>query len=83
MNKKIDKGTLIRTLLLFVALINQTLALLGFTEIPIGEEEITSTVDLAYLLGSMIFTIVTSLVAWWKNNDVTRKARARRVKEGK
>ncbi|MFP7225670.1 phage holin [Priestia filamentosa] len=83
MNKKIDKGTLIRTLLLFVALINQTLALLGFTEIPISEEEITSTVDLAYLLGSMIFTIVTSLVAWWKNNDVTQKARARRVKEEK
>lgn len=83
MNRKIDKGTLTRTLLLFVALLNQSLIMFGFTEIPIGEEEIMSAVDLAYLFGSTVFTIVTAVVAWWKDNAISREARAKKAQGGK
>ncbi|WP_156177982.1 phage holin [Bacillus sp. SA1-12] len=69
----LDKGTVIRTVLLFVALINQSLIMFGKSPIPIVEGHVTSLIDGVYLLGSMVFTIVTSLLAWFKNNYVTEK----------
>ncbi|KKI90538.1 hypothetical protein WQ54_21615 [Bacillus sp. SA1-12] len=69
----IDKGTGIRTVLLFVALINQSLILFGKSPIPLEEGQITSLMDGIYLVGSMLFTIVISLIAWFKNNYVTEK----------
>ncbi|MGE6627358.1 phage holin [Bacillus pumilus] len=71
--KNFDKGTVIRTVLLFMALINQTLIIFGKPVLPIEEDQITSLAETLYLAGSMIFTIVTTLMAWFKNNYVTPK----------
>ncbi|KIL23705.1 hypothetical protein B4127_2638 [Bacillus pumilus] len=71
--KNIDKGTVIRTMLLFMALINQALILFGKPILPISEDQVTSLAETLYLAFSMIFTLVTTLVAWFKNNYVTSK----------
>ncbi|MEK4788411.1 MULTISPECIES: phage holin [Bacillus] len=73
--KTFDKGTVIRTVLLFMALINQTLIIFGKPVLPIEEDQITSLAETLYLAGSMIFTIATTLVAWFKNNYVTDKGK--------
>ncbi|MBU8697573.1 phage holin [Bacillus pumilus] len=73
--KTFDKGTMIRTVLLFMALINQTLIIFGKPVLPIEEDQITSLAETLYLAFSMIFTIVTTLVAWFKNNYVTDKGK--------
>lgn len=61
-----DKGTLIRTIVLAAALVNQILVSKGFDTIPFGSEELTEYLSLA-------FTIGTSLWSWWKNNYVSKK----------
>ncbi|MGM0964747.1 MAG: phage holin [Bacillota bacterium] len=73
--KTFDKGTVIRTVLLFMALINQTLIMFGKPVLPISEDQVTSLADTLYLAFSMIFTIVTTLMAWFKNNYVTEKGK--------
>ncbi|AMM89686.1 hypothetical protein UP15_12065 [Bacillus pumilus] len=73
--KTFDKGTVIRTVLLFMALINQTLIIFGKPVLPIEEDQITSLAETLYLAFSMIFTIVTTLLAWFKNNYVTEKGK--------
>jgi len=73
--KNFDKGTVVRTVLLFIALINQTLILFGKPILPISEDQVTSLADTLYLAFSMIFTIVTTLMAWFKNNYVTEKGK--------
>ena len=70
---KFDKGTVIRLGLLLIALINQSLIALGYPIIPISEELFTNLIDALYLIGSIVFTIVTAIVAWYKNNYVTKK----------
>ena len=66
-NTKITSGTIIRTIVLIVALINQILTSTGHSIIPITDEQIDSVV-------SIIFTIVASVIAWWKNNSFTKAA---------
>jgi SPP1 family holin len=66
--KNIDKGTIVRTVVLFVALINQGLAAFGYSVLPFNNDEIE-------LFVSTLFTVVTALIAWWKNNNITREAR--------
>ncbi|AGN35807.1 phage holin [Bacillus paralicheniformis] len=73
--KNLDKGTVIRTVLLFVALVNQTLIMFGKSALPISEDQVNTLADALYLAGSTIFTIVTTLVAWFKNNYVTSKGK--------
>lgn len=63
---KMDKGTFIRTIILFVALINQFLVASGLNPIP-GSE------DVWYEVISAILTFVTGTIAWFKNNYVTAK----------
>jgi SPP1 family holin len=64
----IDKGTYIRTIVLAVALINQFLTAFGLTKIP-------GTSDEQILVVSTIFTTVTSIIAWFKNNYLTAKGK--------
>lgn len=66
--KRIENGTIIRTLLLVLALLNQTLVLSGYSALPIEDAQLEN-------LLTIVFTLVTSLAAWWKNNDITRNAR--------
>ncbi|MCY7835189.1 phage holin [Bacillus haynesii] len=73
--KNLDKGTVIRTVLLFIALVNQTLIMFGKSALPINEDQVNTLADALYLAGSTIFTIVTTLVAWYKNNYVTSKGK--------
>jgi SPP1 family holin len=65
---KVDTGTIVRTVVLFVALINQGLAAFGYSALPFGDKEIE-------LFISTIITVVTALISWWKDNNITRKAR--------
>ncbi|MDH6561252.1 SPP1 family holin [Bacillus sp. TBS-096] len=73
--KTFDKGTVIRTVLLFIALINQTLVMFGQTVLPISEEQVQTAGEVLYVAGSTIFTMVTAVTAWFKNNYVTYKGK--------
>lgn len=64
---KISAGTIARTIILCLALINQVLTATGHSMINIADEDVN-------LLVSTIFTIVTAIVAWWKNNSFTHEA---------
>lgn len=64
---KVSKGTIIRTVCLILALVNVTLEMFGKKVIPVSNEQISDVI-------SVIFTIVTSLVAAWKNNSFTEEA---------
>ncbi|MCY9671787.1 MULTISPECIES: phage holin [Bacillus] len=76
--KNFDKGTVVRTVLLFIALINQGLIMFGKPVLPISEDQVTSLAETLYLAFSMIFTLVTTLVAWYKNNYVTSRGKAQK-----
>jgi len=65
---EITVGTIARTLILFLALINQLLSASGHAVIPIENETIEAMVSTAA-------TIVFALIAWWKNNSFTKAAR--------
>lgn len=64
-NVKID--TIVRTVVLVVALINQALTLSGHSILPISDEQISEVITL-------VFTVGASLWAWWKNNSFTKNA---------
>ncbi len=66
-NIKCTKATVIRTVLLIAALINNFLTIGGHSVLPIDDEEITQLV-------SALFTGITSIMAWWKNNSFTEEA---------
>lgn len=64
---KISSGTIARTIVLILALVNQVLSVLGYKIIPIEDEQINDFI-------TMLFTIGSALVAWWKNNSFTEAA---------
>ena len=64
---KIKTETIIRTIVLILALINQVLAIMGKGQIPITEDEV-------YQLVTLLITIGSALWAWWKNNSFTLPA---------
>lgn len=70
-----DKGTIIRTIVLAVALINQICFMFGKTALVIDEQQVSDLVNTWYAAGTMAFTIVTTLIAWFKNNYVTEKGK--------
>lgn len=61
------KETLIRTVILILALVNQFLMLKGHSILPIEETEVNELISVAW-------TVVSALVAWWKNNSFTPEA---------
>lgn len=64
---KVQKATIIRTVVLVIALINQILTSTGHSPLPFDDEQTSELV-------SLIFTSATSLWAWWKNNSFTMPA---------
>lgn len=64
---KIKTETIIRTIVLILALVNQVLAIYGKEVIPVTEDEV-------YQLVTLIVTIASTLWAWWKNNSFTQAA---------
>ena len=65
----ISTGTIIRTVVLIVALINQVLTMTGHSVLPFDEQQITDGL-------SMLFTAAAALWAWWKNKSFTKAAQA-------
>lgn len=65
--KNITAGTIARTIVLIIALINQMMLLLGKQIIDISDDNI-------YEVISILFTIGASAAAWWKNNSFTENA---------
>lgn len=66
---KVSAGTIARTACLALALVNQVLTVTGHSIIPIQDEDIQ-------MLVSLLFTIITAVVSWWKNNSFTEAALA-------
>lgn len=63
----ISADTIARTVILVVALLNQVLAILGKGTINIAENDL-------YQVISLLFTIGSTIAAWWKNNSFTPAA---------
>lgn len=63
----ITSGTIARTIILVLALVNQILTAMGHSVINISDESINTLISTG-------FTIVTAVIAWWKNNSFTQSA---------
>lgn len=66
-NHAVTVGTIIRTVVLVIALVNQILTAAGASPLPIDDET-------AAQLISTVATVAASLAAWWKNNSFTAEA---------
>ena len=66
--KKTDVGTITRTILIIIALINQGLVIAGKNPLPFEDDQIAQVISFG-------FTTVTALIAWWKNNNFSREAK--------
>lgn len=64
---KVSKETIIRTIILAIALLNQVLTAAGKNPLPFSNEEIYEGLTLALTVGSTVW-------AWWKNNSFTKNA---------
>lgn len=64
----ITAGTLARTIILALALINQILSATGHPVLPIEDAQVETLVSTAW-------TVIAALVAWWKNNSFTAAAK--------
>ncbi|WP_373284310.1 phage holin [Virgibacillus oceani] len=60
-----DKGTIIRTAALLFALVNQVLVIYGKSPLPIDSEVVEQ-------FAASLITIITAVIAWFKNNYVTK-----------
>ena len=67
MKENITAGTIARTLSLLLALVNQVLTAKGHNIIDISDDTINTLIATG-------FTVVTALLAWWKNNSFTPAA---------
>ena len=65
--KSIKADTIARTIVLALALINQVLAIVGKDVLPFTEDNV-------YQICTLIATLITSGIAWWKNNSFTQAA---------
>lgn len=64
---KPTKGTIIRTALLLLAIINNLLSIFGKPVLPITDEQLE-------LIVSTIITVAMAIINWWKNNSYTAEA---------
>lgn len=64
---QVKTGTVIRTLCLILALINQILSATGKPLLPIDDSQVETVVTETAL-------VITALWSWWKNNSFTKNA---------
>lgn len=69
---KIDIGTKVRTVALFIAVINQLLVVFDISPIPFNAEKVE-------MVASAVVLAVTAVWAWWKDNDITKKTRLKKT----
>ena len=62
-----SRGTIARTIVLFVALINQVIVMLGGDALPFDDTQVYEAV-------STLLTAGAAIVAWWKNNSFSQQA---------
>ena len=62
---------IIRLLVTFVLVINAGLTAKGLNPIPFDESAVTDVLTQLFAAGSIVWS-------WWKNNNVTKKARAQK-----
>lgn len=67
--EKVTVSTIIRTVCLVLALVNQGLSIAGYSPLPIEDETVSQVI-------SLIATVIAALTAWWKNNSFTQAALA-------
>lgn len=67
MSQKVTPATIIRTIVLALALINQTLTAIGKNPLPFAENDVYEFLTLAVTIGAAIWS-------WWKNNSFTKDA---------
>lgn len=65
--KNVKASTIIRTVILVLALVNNGLVMAGKGPLPIEDAQVE------LILGE-VFTIAASVWAWWKNNSFTTAA---------
>lgn len=65
--KKVNAGTVARTIILALALINQILMVSGHPVLPIEDEQVNTLVSTGW-------TVAASMLAWWKNQSFTPAA---------
>ena len=70
MNKEV-RNLIIRTLVLVIVWINMIFVNKGLSPLPIDENGATELISEA-------LAALATLWAWWKDNDVTKKARAKK-----
>ena len=63
---KISKETLIRTIVLVIAL-NSVLTMCNVNPLPFSDEQVYEGV-------SAVISVVATIWAWWKNNSFTKEA---------
>ncbi len=66
---KIKTETIVRTVVLALALANQILTSTGHSVIPVTDDQISEIITLVVTVGASVW-------AWWKNNSFTQKALA-------
>lgn len=64
---EISKGTIVRTVMLVIVIINMILKQFGLDVINVSESEILSVVE-------MLLELAVIIVTFWKNNSFTDKA---------
>lgn len=62
-----SRGTIARTIVLFVALINQIIVMFGGAALPFDDTQVYEAV-------STLLTVGAATVAWWKNNSFSQRA---------
>lgn len=70
----ITVGTIVRTILLAIGIVNLILTCTGHSPLPFDSDDVNMTV-------SAIYQAVVSVIAWWKDNDFTIKARLRKAEK--
>ena len=66
-NLKVSKETLVRTIVLIIALINSILTMCNVNPLPFSDEQVYEGV-------SAVISVVATIWAWWKNNSFTKEA---------
>lgn len=70
---KIKGETIARTIALLIVLVNTILTAIGLNPLPYSETEVYEAI-------SAVVTVIIALWAWWKDNDITQTALARKAK---
>lgn len=60
-------STIVRTIVLFLTLVNSILTVSGINPLPFSEDEL-------YEIVSGVATVAATIWAWWENNSFTKAA---------